>query len=109
VVEVATYRSNGITASGRLEGTLGVVDGCVMLTSPSNPDGVLVFFPEGQARWNEEDRSVTIAGERFRMGDRIALAGGASSVSNYAGRANVPRQCARSGGFFTWGKANIVG
>jgi hypothetical protein len=76
VVELATYRSNGLTASGRPEGILAIVDGCIMQTSPSHPDGVFLFFPEGQARWNGEDRSLTIAGERFRLGDRIWLTGG---------------------------------
>lgn len=108
VVEVATYRSNGLTASGRLVGTLAIIEGCIMLASPSYPDGVLVFFPEGQARWNKEDQSLTIGLERFRLGDKISLTGGSSSVGNYAGRANVPRQCARSGGFFAGAKAIIV-
>ncbi len=108
VVEVATYRSNGIIASSQLIGTLAVVDGCIMLTSPSYPDGALVFFPEGKVRWNEEDRSLTAGAERFRLGDKISLAGGNSSVSGYAGRANVPRGCARSGGFFSGAKAIIV-
>jgi hypothetical protein len=108
VVEIATYRSNGITASGRLEGTLAIVDGCIMLASPSYPDGALVFFPEGEVRWNPEDRSLTIGAERFRLGDKISLTGGASSIGNYAGRVTVPRQCARSGGFFAGAKAIIL-
>jgi hypothetical protein len=108
VVEVATYRSNGLTASGRLEGTLAIVDDCIMLQSPSHPDGALVFFPEGQARWNEADRSLTIGSERFRLGEKISLTGGPSNVSSYAGRANPPKKCPRSGGFFSGAKAIIV-
>lgn len=75
---------------------------------PTSPDGVLVLFPEGEVRWNLEDQSLTIGVERFRLGDEISLTGGASSIGNYAGRINVPRQCVRSGGFFAGAKAILL-
>lgn len=107
-VAIATYRSRDVIASARLEGRLAVIDGCVMLKSDDKPDGTLVFFPEGQVRWNDGTRLLRIGIDTFRIGEKVAITGGLSLLSNFADRARMPPSCARTSGFFSGANATRI-
>lgn len=105
---IAIYRPRDVTASARFEGFLSVVDGCVMLKSNDKPDGILVFFPEGQASWNDSTRLLKIGIDTFRIGEKVAITGGFSLISNFADRVRMPPSCVRTSGFFSGANATRI-
>ena len=107
-VAIATYRPRDVTATARLQGRLAIIDGCVVIESDRHPKGILVFFPEGQASWDDDAGLLTIGVDRFRIGDTVAITGGPAPFSAFADRAHMPASCVRTGGFFAGASATRV-
>jgi hypothetical protein len=90
---IATYRHEvppgavSSSATARHEGTLAVVDGCLVTTGSAIVQPV---FPEGAVRWDEPSRSLIYKGTAYRIGSRIELGGGGvGDEKAYAARAGV--------------------
>jgi hypothetical protein len=88
---IATYRperppgSVASSATARLEGTLALVDDCLVIAggSPVQP-----VFPEGSVRW--EDGRLIFKGAAYPIGSRIVVGGGGiGNESDYAARPGV--------------------
>ena len=67
----------------RTEGTLRIVDGCLLLESDG--EHLLLVWPADRTRWNAIDRAIsftTLAGEdvTIESGQAVVLTGGGSSV-----------------------------
>lgn len=94
---IATYRHElppGAVASSALarhEGTLRVVDNCLMIAGGSLVQPV---FAEGSVRWDEGTQSLMYKGTAYRIGSRIVVGGGGvGDEANYSARPgmSIPR------------------
>ena len=74
---VATYPGTRVGMDAALEGTLRLVDDCVVVGGAEGPYTVLVFPEEGGATWN--DGVLSWNGTDYRVGARVQFGGGAGT------------------------------
>ena len=67
-------------ATAILDGVLSRVGNCLIVTAP-NGIRVQPLFLAGTARWDAEAETLVYRGKNYRLGDRIALGGGAVAPS----------------------------
>lgn len=77
--KIATYRHQvppgaaATSAAARIDGTLSVVEGCLVIAGASLVQPV---FAEGSARWDEGTQRLMYKGSAYRIGSTIVLGGG---------------------------------
>jgi hypothetical protein len=92
---VATYEPSGDGGDGALlEGTVLVVDGCLVVKQDVG-GRYLPFFPAGEVEWS--DGSLRYGGRSYWDGDAIALGGGASGASK-----PMPASCGELADLTRW-------
>lgn len=92
-VAIPTWPFNGLTASGRLTGTLRLEGRCLVVRGGSGEVTALAF-PPGQARWDEEGQALVFKDRRYPIGSKVDLAGGYHRRSDTSLRvAGLPDEC----------------
>lgn len=92
-VAIPTWPFNGLTASGRLTGTLEREGRCLLVRGGPGEVTALAF-PPGQARWDGEAQALVFKGRRHPIGSRVDLAGGYHPKSDSSLRiSGLPEEC----------------
>ena len=88
---VAMYPQPNGGMDALLEGTLTVIEDCVVVTQSDGSIAVPVF-PVGDASWDGDEGVLSWRGDEFREGDPISVGGGFSDAALTA--AYIPTSCA---------------
>ncbi|RKN69085.1 hypothetical protein D7252_16870 [Microbacterium sp. CGR2] len=88
---LAVYSRTGYGMDALLEGTLRVVDGCVVVGSGESPT-TIPMFPSDDAAWDAETDELIWKGERYGDGDPISLGGGSVGTEGIEG-SYLPEAC----------------
>lgn len=75
-VRLPTYKASDISAADRLEGTLGRVGDCLVVTIGASTNGFIPLFPEGRVRWDSDRNSLILNGRSYKIGDSVDFGGG---------------------------------